>query len=232
MKKIIAIDGPAASGKSTIAREIAKKINFYYLDSGAYYRAVTYFLFCIYKQKMINVDFESWTQSKESFKFLEKINIKYEFSSECKNKMYLDGKNINEFIRTEEVSKLTKVIAENQKYRKFINIFLRKLGSLYSLVMDGRDIGSEVFPNAMCKFFMTASLETRTERRYLELKNKKVRVDRNQIKKDIEERDFFDINRKIAPLVQVDDAILIDTDKLSKEQVVDNCLKKITHFFK
>ena len=153
--------------------------------------------------------------------------IQTEFLTGGTNKTILNSQDISEEIRLPEVTEEIKYLAPIQKVREFVNSSLHDLAKKYKLIMDGRDIGTEVFPDAKYKFYITASIEIRAERRYLELKEKGVSVDLETLKADIHRRDKSDMERKIAPLRQADDAILIDTTQLSKNVVINMILSKI-----
>ena len=155
--------------------------------------------------------------------------IQTEFLTGGTNKTILNSQDISEEIRLPEVTEEIKYLAPIQKAREFVNSSLHDLAKKYKLIMDGRDIGTEVFPDAKYKFYITASIEIRAERRYLELKEKGVSVDLETLKADIHRRDKSDMERKIAPLRQADDAILIDTTQLSKNVVINMILSKILH---
>ena len=227
-ENIIAIDGPAGSGKSTIAKEVAKQIGFFYLDTGSYYRAMTVFYFRIYKeQKNERVSFEEWFKS---FPYQDKffsINIDTIFT-ENGNKTILNNEDISQEIRLPEITEEIKQLAGLKDIREFVNSRLRELSKKNKLIMDGRDIGTEVFPEAKFKFFLTASIDVRAKRRYEELKQNQINVDFETLKSDISKRDESDKNREIAPLKQASDAILIDTSDLSKNVVITTILSSIS----
>ncbi len=193
---IIAIDGPSGSGKSSIAKKIAKKLNVSHLDTGAMYR-----LFALKMKK----------ENKEVKELLSNLDIKIE-----KEKFYLDGKDVSLEIRENEISKLASKLSKLYEVRDYMVSLQRKISQDKDIVLDGRDIGTVVFPNANFKFFITASPEIRAKRRYLEDKS----IDYETILKDIIKRDEQDTNRKYAPLKKADDAILINTDNLTLEEVV------------
>ncbi|MCE9500322.1 MAG: (d)CMP kinase [Leptospira sp.] len=225
-ENIIAIDGPAGSGKSTIAREIANEIHFRYLDTGAYYRAVTLFLLEIQKTSG-NPVFSEWIKIQDVLSLLGKIKIKCEFSESDENLIFLNGRNISREIRTPEVTEEIKYIASIREIRNFVNTELRNIGFSHRLIMDGRDIGTEVFPDARFKFFVTASIDARAKRRYEELIQKGFSVQLEQIRKDMENRDKSDIERLVAPLKKAPDAILIDTSGVSKDVVKQMILSEL-----
>ena len=228
-QNIVAIDGPAGSGKSTVAKEIAEKIGFHYLDTGSYYRAFTLYFHRIYKNQNLEIKFSEWIEKQNLENEFSKILIQTEFLTGGTNKTILNSQDISEEIRLPEVTEEIKYLAPIQKVREFVNSSLHDLAKKYKLIMDGRDIGTEVFPDAKYKFYITASIEIRAERRYLELKEKGVSVDLETLKADIHRRDKSDMERKIAPLRQADDAILIDTTQLSKNVVINMILSKILH---
>ncbi len=226
-QNIVAIDGPAGSGKSTVAKEIAEKIGFHYLDTGSYYRAFTLYFHRIYNNQNLEIKFSEWIEKQNLENEFSKILIQTEFLPGGTNKTILNSQDISEEIRLPEVTEEIKYLAPIQKVREFVNSSLHDLAKKYKLIMDGRDIGTEVFPDAKYKFYITASIEIRAERRYLELKEKGVSVDLETLKADIHRRDKSDMERKIAPLRQADDAILIDTTQLSKNVVINMILSKI-----
>lgn len=207
----IAIDGPAGAGKSTIAKLIAKERGCIYVDTGAMYRAMAiYFL----RQGIAAEDEASIT---EACKDIEVI-IKYEDNVQ---NVYLNGENVTAILRTEEVGKMASASSVYGAVRAKLLDLQRKLAVDYDVVMDGRDIGTHVLPNADVKIYMTASVEERANRRYKELVEKgDTSADYEKIKADIAERDYRDMNREIAPLKQAENAILLDTSDMSIDEVV------------
>ncbi|MBE5948229.1 MAG: (d)CMP kinase [Lachnospiraceae bacterium] len=208
----IAIDGPAGAGKSTIAKLIAKERGCIYVDTGAMYRAMAiYFL----RQGIAAEDEVAIT---EACKDIEVV-IKYEGNVQ---NVYLNSENVTSILRTEEVGKMASASSVYGAVRAKLLDLQRKLAEDYDVVMDGRDIGTHVLPNADVKIYMTASVEERANRRYKELVEKgDTSADYEKIKADIAERDYRDMNREIAPLKQAEDAILLDTSDMSIEEVVN-----------
>lgn len=205
----IAIDGPAGAGKSTIAKNIAKELGFIYVDTGAMYRAMAvYFL-----DKNINADDENAIS--EACKDVI-INIVYENNTQ---QVILNGENITGRLRTEEVGNTASKTAVYADVRKKLVELQQELALTSNVVMDGRDIGTCVLPNATCKIYLTASVETRAERRYKELAEKGIEADIEIIKKDIADRDFRDMNRDVSPLRQADDAVLVDSSFMNISEV-------------
>lgn len=205
----VAIDGPAGAGKSTVARKVAEKLgsNYKYVDTGAIYRALTYF----FLQSECNLDSED--------ELISKINqVVINFNED--GSIVLNDVAISEEIRTMLVTKNVSLVSSYAGIRSFVFNLLQKIGETGGVVMDGRDIGTVVLPNAEVKIFLTASLETRAKRRALEMQNKFIDVDVKEIEKDIARRDLYDSSRTISPLKQADDAILLDTSNLSIEEVV------------
>lgn len=204
----IAIDGPAGSGKSTIAKLIAEKLDIEYIDTGAMYRAVALYK----KENNLSLD--------QLIKNLNNINIDYK-----KGKIFLNEKDISNFIRTEEISKLASEISKNNSVREKLVDIQRNLAKSKSVVMEGRDIGSVVLPNANNKFYVDASPEIRAKRRYEQLKEKGISADLKNIEEDIIKRDKNDKTRKNSPLTLVKDAKYIDTSYMSIENVIDKIIK-------
>jgi len=209
----IAIDGPAGAGKSTIAKKIAERLNLTYIDTGAMYRALTY------KSLINNVDIHNET---EIIKLAKESNVKF-----LQQNIYLDDNLVNEEIRSIEVSKNVSHIAKIKEVRQILVDLQRKIALNQDVIMDGRDIGTHVLPNANIKIFLTASVEERASRRYTELKAKGSNVDLDEIKKDIINRDRIDSERKYAPLVKAKDAVIIDTTGLSIDDVIENIISLI-----
>ena len=210
---VIAVDGPAGAGKSTIAKLIADKLNINYIDTGAMYRAVTYK--CL--QNNIDINNEE-----------EVINIAKECDIDFKdNNIYLNGNILKDEIRTMEVSNNVSNVAKIKEVRYLMVDIQRNIGKMSSVILDGRDIGSYVFPNADYKFFLVATPEERGNRRYKELINKGYDVNLEEIIKYIIKRDEIDSNREFAPLVKVEDAIEIDTTGKNIDEVVNSVLSKI-----
>lgn len=210
---IIAIDGPAGAGKSTISKLIAERLNINYIDTGAMYRAVTY------KCLSNGVDIKDEKAIIEAAK-----NSNIDFRD---NNIYLDSKIINEEIRTREVSANVSEVAKIKEVRYLMVEVQREIGSRNSVILDGRDIGSYVFPNADYKFFLVATPEERGMRRYKELCEKGYTGTLEEIIEDIEKRDEIDSNREFAPLKKADDAIEIDTTGLGIEEVVSEVVSNI-----
>ncbi len=206
----IAIDGPSGAGKSTIAKDLSKKLNFIYVDTGAMYRAIALYFY----ENDIDISLEDVV----SFHLSNiDIDIKYE---DGKQIVLLNGKDVSESIRTEKIGGMASSISVFSEVRSKLLNLQRNLAMKNKVVMDGRDIASHVLPNADLKIYLTASVDTRADRRYKELKEKGLDVNLEEIKKEIETRDYRDINREIAPLRQVEEAILIDSSNLSIEEVV------------
>ena len=210
----IAIDGPSGAGKSTIAKDLSKKLNFIYVDTGAMYRAISLYFY----ENDIDISLEDVV----SFHLSNiDIDIKYE---DGKQIVLLNGKDVSESIRTEKIGGMASSISVFSEVRSKLLNLQRNLAMKNKVVMDGRDIASHVLPNADLKIYLTASVDTRAYRRYKELKEKGLDVNLEEIKKEIETRDYRDINREIAPLRQVEEAILIDSSNLSIEEVVEKII--------
>lgn len=207
--KSIAIDGPAGAGKSTIAREVAKRLNYIYVDTGAMYRAMAlYFL----RQK---VDVNDGGQLEAACDCAD-VTIAYAAGEQ---QVILNGENVNGLIRTSEVSDMASRSSTNRKVREKMVELQRKLAERENVVMDGRDIGTFVLPNAETKIYLTASTKERARRRFEEYKAKGQEADLAAIEKEIEERDYRDMNREFAPLRQAEDAVYLDTSDMSIEEV-------------
>ncbi len=217
MNKItIAIDGFSSTGKSTIAKELAKKLAYSYVDSGAMYRAVTLYA--------MNNNFISETYFKKELliKDLHKINLEFRFNKLVGfGEMYLNDKNVEHEIRTLDVSKLVSKVAEISEIRKKLVEQQQLMGKNKGVIMDGRDIGTVVFPMAELKFFMYASAEKRAIRRYKELIKRGDNVSYEEILKNVEYRDRIDSTREDSPLIKADDAIEIDNSDLTLEEQFD-----------
>ena len=211
----IAIDGPAGAGKSTIAKMVAKELGFIYVDTGAMYRAMALY--------MINNGIDPTESEKISATCQSAdITIKYEDGVQV---VYLNGENVNSLIRTEAVGNMASASSVNGDVRKKLVELQQKLAATTDVVMDGRDIGTVVLPNADLKVYLTASSKVRAERRYKELTEKGVACDFDAIEKDIIDRDYRDMHRDISPLKQADDAVLLDSSDMTIEQVKDRILE-------
>ena len=218
MKKglIIAIDGPAASGKSTTAQLLAQKLGYVYIDTGAMYRA------CALKAKKMGIDINDEESIRE---LLDDIDIRIE-NHNSKNRIYLDGEDVSEDIRADDISALASAISAIPAVRYKMVELQRKMGEKGGVILDGRDIGTFVFPTAEVKFFLTASPEVRAKRRWLELKQKGVNKDFSEVLADLVKRDNKDSQRALAPLKKADDAIEVDTSNMTIEEQTD-CLYQI-----
>ena len=224
-KKItIAIDGFSSCGKSTLAKALAKKLNYIFIDSGAMYRGVS--LFCIQNNLVENGEIKEDLLI-EKLPFIE---ISFEKNEETqKPDLLLNGVNVENVIRSIEVASIVSKVASIKQVREKLVIEQQKMGEEGGIVMDGRDIGTVVFPNAELKLFVTADPETRAQRRFLELTNKGDKVSVEEIRFNLEERDRIDSTRKESPLRQAKDSILIDNSNLSQDeqlQLAINLVKK------
>lgn len=211
----IAIDGPAGAGKSTIARRVAKELSFIYVDTGAMYRAMALYLL----RKEVNKDD---TEQIGNICQDAEISIEYQNGEQI---VLLNDENVNSYLRTEEVGNMASVSSAVPRVREKLLSLQRKLARDMSVVMDGRDIGTTILPDADLKIYLTASSLTRAKRRYLELQEKGTVCNLDEIQKDIEERDQRDMNREISPLRQAEDAVLVDSSDLTIQQVVDRILQ-------
>ncbi len=223
-KKItIAIDGFSSTGKSTLAKQLAKHLGYVYVDTGAMYRAVAYFAM---KKEFINVDHFDKLSLVNS---LPNIKLHFQFNPELGfAEMYLNNENIEKQIRTLEVSNFVSKVAEVSEVRAKLVEQQQEMGKNKGIVMDGRDIASVVFPNAELKIFMTASAQTRAQRRFDELQQKGDTVSFDEVLKNVEERDYIDTHRADSPLVKDKNAIEIDNSYLSREEQFDKVLNLVT----
>ncbi|MFH1422018.1 MAG: (d)CMP kinase [Planctomycetota bacterium] len=212
---IIAIDGPAGSGKSTVSKLLAKRLGFIYLDSGAIYRTIT--LACM--RKKINME-----SQEEILNVIHQTDIRITEST-----IYITAENISNEIRTPEVTKNVAYIASSPAARTSIVSLEQKIVKDKNAVVEGRDTGTVVFPDATIKIFLEASSEERAKRRFEELHKKGINVDYENVKKEIERRDDSDKSRLVGPLVCAPDAIVVDTSKLSIEQVVSKLEEIVTN---
>lgn len=204
----IAIDGPAGSGKSTVAKKIAKKLNIIYIDTGAMYRAITL--------KLKDIDKKYYQEA------CNNTNIEF-----INNKIFLDGKDVSSQIRSEEISKLTSDISKIDFVRKKLVSIQKEIADKNSVVMEGRDITTVVLPDADYKFYLNASPEIRAKRRTLQLKEKGLNADYEAILRDIKKRDNNDIKRENSPLKVADDAIVIDSSNLTADESIEKILSYI-----
>ncbi len=223
-KKItIAIDGFSSTGKSTLAKQLAKQLGYVYVDTGAMYRAVAYFAM---KNEFINNHhFDKFSLINS----LSNIKLHFQFNPELGfAEMYLNNENIEKQIRTIEVSNFVSKVAEVSEVRSKLVEQQQEMGKNKGIVMDGRDIASVVFPNAELKIFMTASAQTRAQRRFDELQQKGDSVLFDEVLKNVEERDYIDTHRADSPLVKDKNAIEIDNSHLSREEQFDQVLDLVT----
>lgn len=208
----IAIDGPAGAGKSSVAKKLAERLGYLYIDTGAMYRAITYQVIC----RDISL-----ADSKALEAILEETELDFVTSLDKKQLIYCNGEDITEQIRMPQVSNLVSAVSALGIVRKSLVEKQQDLGLKYNIVMDGRDIGTVVLPNADFKFFLTASLEERTKRRLKELTDKGVEMSFEALAQEIASRDEKDSQREISPLVAASDALHIDTGALTLNEVVE-----------
>ncbi|MBC7555678.1 MAG: (d)CMP kinase [Chryseobacterium sp.] len=212
-KPVIAVDGFSSTGKSSISKIIAKKLNLVHLDTGSLYRAITYFSLknCLNPDGKINLE--------SLFNNFPKINITFKEENH-ELRLYLNGEKMSGKIREMEVNNNVSFIAKQPEIRAFLLNLQKNIAKKGGVIMDGRDIGTFVLPDADFKFFLTANLEERTKRRFRELQNSDVKTDENLVRENLIKRDKIDSERKTSPLKQAEDAILIDNTFLTKEETI------------
>lgn len=204
---VIAIDGPAGAGKSTAAKLLAKKINFVYIDTGSMYRAIAY----KFNKLQINLDDEKSVEE-----VLKSTKVEYK-----KGKLYLDAKELNDEIRTPEINQLVSPVSALKIVREYLTEAQRKIGELENSILDGRDVGTAIFPNAEIKIFLVANPKKRAIRRYEENLQKGLEANLEEIEANMILRDKMDSEREVAPLIKASDAIEIDNSDLTPEEVVE-----------
>ena len=212
MKKIsVAIDGPAGAGKSTIARRLAQELGYRYVDTGAIYRTVAYFM-------------DLWGVSPKDVdavnRYVDELTVKIQYADDGVQHMLMNGMDVTDDIRTPEISQKASLISAHACVREMLLDMQREMAEQYDVVMDGRDIGSVVLPKATVKIFLTASPEVRARRRYKELLEKGQKAKYEQVLKEVQQRDYQDTHREIAPLKLARDSIKVDTSDLGIDEVV------------
>jgi cytidylate kinase len=223
LKKItIAIDGFSSTGKSTLAKQLANHLGYVYVDTGAMYRAVTFYAM------QNNLVSEDHLDKESLIKVLPTINLQFQFNEKlgCAE-MYVNGTNVENEIRTLNVSRCVSQVAEVSEVRTKLVASQQEMGKNKAIVMDGRDIGTVVFPDAELKIFMNSSAQTRAERRYNELIEKGQKVTFEEVLENVQERDYIDTHREDSPLVKADDAIEINNSTLTKQEQFDLVLKLV-----
>ena len=207
----IAIDGPAGAGKSTIARRLAKELGYYYVDTGAIYRTVAYF-------------FDLWGVSPKDIdgitRYIDELTVGIEYDEDGLQHMIMNGMDVTGEIRTQDISQKASLVSAHACVREVLLDMQRDVAKEYNVIMDGRDIGTVVLPKANVKIFLTASAEVRAQRRTDELLAKGQKANYNQILKEIQQRDYQDTHREIAPLKMCRDSVKVDTSDMDIEQVV------------
>ena len=207
----IAIDGPAGAGKSTIARRLAKELGFYYVDTGAIYRTVAYFL-------------DLWGVSPKDVdgvrRYIDELTVEICYDEDGVQHMIMNGMNVTDDIRTQDISQKASLVSAHAEVRDMLLDMQRDVAKQHNVIMDGRDIGSVVLPKADVKIFLTASAEVRAKRRTEELLAKGQKANYNQILKEIQQRDYQDTHREVAPLKMCRDSVKVDTSELDIEGVV------------
>ena len=215
----IAIDGPAGAGKSTIARRLAKELGFYYVDTGAIYRTVAYF-------------FDLWGVSPKDIdgitRYIDELTIGIEYDDEGVQHMIMNGMDVTGDIRTPDLSQKASLVSAHAIVRDLLLDMQREMAEKHNVIMDGRDIGTVVLPDATVKIFLTASPEARATRRWKEYQAKGIDTPYEEVLADVKQRDYQDTHRAAAPLKQADDAVLLDTSELNFEQSFEAMKKIIT----
>ena len=211
-KKIsVAIDGPAGAGKSTIARRLAKELGYHYVDTGAIYRTVAYF-------------FDLWGIAPKDIdgitRYIDELTVGIEYDEDGLQHMIMNGMDVTADIRTQEIGQKASLVSAHAIVREALLDMQRSVAKEYDVIMDGRDIGTVVLPKATVKIFLTASAEVRAKRRTEELRAKGQKADYNQVLKEIQQRDYQDTHREVAPLKLARDSIKVDTSDMDIEQVI------------
>lgn len=214
---IIAIDGPAGSGKSTVAQRIASRLNFKYIETGSMYRAVAW------KAQQAGIDPENAEQISE---VARNISIEFQPGTD-RQKVMVDGEDLTPLLKTEIIGRLAAIVAANKAVREVLVAQQQNMGRNGNVVMDGRDIGTVVFPDADKKFFMVADQKERAQRRHEEIRVKSPEVTFEKIYEQLQQRDYEDENRAVSPLVPAKDSILLDTTRMSIDEVVDHMIEII-----
>lgn len=217
-KIIIAVDGPAGSGKSSVSKEIARELNIRYIDSGALYRALTWYVL----DTMGCVE-----RGKHYYDVIRTVDLRQEMGPDGLITTILNDTDVSENIRNEDIAKSIGVISDEQKIREFVNETLRKLARQESVIMDGRDIGTVVFPDAQVKIYLEATVEVRAERRIKEYQEKGEIPNPLEVKEQIMRRDGEDRKRPFGKLIKAPDAILLDTTALTKDEVIKKIIEII-----
>ncbi len=217
---VIAIDGFSSTGKSSISKVVADTLGLIHIDTGAMYRAITLFGLRNFKDEKQEIDLSKLLQN------LNEISLEFRENS-GKLEIYLNGENVSKEIRTTEVSDNVSFIAKQPEVRERLVVLQRDIAEKQGVIMDGRDIGTVVLPNADYKFFLTASPDERARRRFLELQSLGIETTIEEVKQNLIERDRIDSEREISPLKQAEDAILIDNTNLNKEETIDLILSYI-----
>jgi len=223
-KIIIAIDGESSSGKTTLAKQLASKIGYKHINTGSMYRAVT---FAALKKKIIS---DSKFNSKSVIELVNELSFEFQLVNGVYN-MFLNDINIEKYIRSTIVSDFVSQISLISEVRERVVLIQRNLGNKKAIVMEGRDIGSVVFPQAELKFFITADIDTRVNRRFNELKDKGLNIQKLLVENNLKKRDFLDKTREVSPLIKSKDAILIDNTNLSINDqicIIESHIQKIT----
>ena len=210
-KYSIAIDGPAGAGKSTIARRLAAELGYYYVDTGAIYRTVAYFL------DLLGI---SPKDADGVERYIDELTVNIEYDEAGKQHMIMNGMDVTDEIRTQDISQKASLVSAHKVVRDMLLDMQRDVAKQHNVIMDGRDIGTVVLPKATVKIFLTASAEVRAQRRTEELLAKGQKADYAQTLKDIKQRDHQDMNRPVAPLKQAKDAVLLDTSNLDIDGVI------------
>lgn len=222
-KPVIAIDGHSSTGKSSISKIIAQKLGLVHLDTGALYRGITFFALnnCLGKNGQIDLP--------QLFNKFNEIQLEFK-PIDTELGMFLNGKDISTEIRTNEISQNVSLIASQKEVRDFLLDAQRQMAEKGGVIMDGRDIGTVILPNADFKFFLTASIEERTKRRFLELQSLGLDTDKTAVRENLISRDKTDSEREFAPLKKAEDAILIDNSNFTKNETIDLILSYLTEF--
>ena len=208
----IAIDGPAGAGKSTIAKRLAKELGYYYVDTGAIYRTVAYFMDLL---GIAPKDIDGVSR------YIDELNVEIEYDEDGLQHMIMNGMDVTGDIRTQDISQKASLISAHAVVREMLLDMQRDVAKKHNVIMDGRDIGTVVLPRANVKIFLTASVEVRAQRRYLELQAKGAKDSYEKVLADIKKRDHQDTTREIAPLKQAKDAVLVDTTDMDVDAVVE-----------